>query len=138
MRTINQNRFCYIGSFCLLILSGCASTPSITSQTALPKVVIMPSRNVEISSTCVSKEDNAYVVKGLIKRNHTTHTPIKGHIDISLMDTDGKTVKEVCMPFVPRLHSKSIASSTFTARVDSTGEQEDRIVVRYHNDSTVQ
>ena len=122
-----------IAFFMLAIVTGCATTQTAVYDPNMPKVETSSAKSIEISSASIQREDNMYVIKGAIKRKHFSRTLVQGHIDVTLMDAEGKVLKEVCTSSSPRLVSKSHVSSNFTARVDPEGYPVDHVAVRYHS-----
>ena len=88
----------------LAIVSGCSSRNSLVRQ-GIASVETKPSNKVEILWTDVYKEGEDIIVYGAVRRRSRTSHPLKTHVAVTILTTDGRILREARTPdiYVPRL-----------------------------------
>jgi len=130
----------WISATTLIIACGFA-LPASAAQPASPPepgslaMKILPAGEVRIVQTSARQEGANVVVEGNVSRKKIGGRGIvKGHVDIRIVDRQGKTLREVtasCSPgIIPKL---SGTNSSFSAQIPFIAPQESLIKINFHN-----
>jgi len=124
----------------LLMISLCFMPACTTKTISSPKpgmlaVKILPALDVQIVQASARQEGDYLMVNGQIKRKkvHARKFP-RGHIDIALLDADGKTIYKTFTKYspeiLPRLHG---VKSYFSAKIAAVPPPGSLVVVKFHS-----
>jgi len=91
------------GTAALLFMSG-----NVLSQESNDfKIDTVNSSKATVSNVKLLKTDKGYVIKGEVRNNVKSRTPIPGHVDISIIGKDGKVINTTSVP-IYRISRKSL------------------------------
>lgn len=120
---------------CAFILPACAVQPASPPDLGSLAMKILPAGEVHIVQTSARQEGANVVVEGKVSRKKIGGRGIvKGHVDIEILDKEGKTLREVtagCSPgIIPKL---SGTNSSFSAQIPLIAPEESLIKLYFHN-----
>lgn len=113
------------------LLVGCAS-----SQLAQNKTLPLEIKETEIVSVVRAQsymENEDLIVSGAVKRDVLFRSAAYGHVDILFLDSDGNTIQESNVRYLPVRVPINRFSSLFKGTFDEVPAGTEQIVVSYHN-----
>ena len=120
------------------IVSGCAANR--VDLVAAGVVTLEPhaAGKVAIAWSSVYKEDNSFVISGVLTRHDHVGFPIKAHVDATILSPDGRTLDAACSKaiYVPRQitgHGQSL--KRFTIRFPHVPPQGSSVRLVCHSDT---
>lgn len=117
------------------VLSACTIKPLPPTGPGSLTTNIQQASEVQIVQTSARQDGENVVVYGRVKRKITGgRGVVKGHIDIKIIDAEGKVIDRVVTSVSPKIVPKSGGmTSSFTARIPVIAPQGSVISVRFHN-----
>jgi len=122
--------------FSALILSACAvNIPDPPPPPGALTLKIKPAFKVNIVQASARQEGADVIVEGQVKRKRiAVRDFITGHIDIEILDEEGKTIRQVVTDCSPQIIPKSSGvKSSFSARIPMIVSQGSLVSVKFHN-----
>jgi len=96
------------------------STTSLVKEENNIAIERVDSEGANISHAYLTRTDNQLLLRGEIKRRFTGRGPIPGHLHITLIDPQGKVIKEADIGYSRRNIKSSIATFNTKLPVDLT------------------
>jgi hypothetical protein len=113
------------------LLVGCASS-QLAQNKSLP-LEIKETKNVSIVRARNYLENENLIVSGAVKRDVLFRSAAYGHVDVLFLDSDGNTIQESNVRYLPVRVPINRSSSLFKETFDEVPEGTEQIVVSYHN-----
>jgi hypothetical protein len=87
-----------------VIISGCAANRVDLVAAGVLTLEPRAAGKVTIAWSSVYKEDDSFVIAGVLTRHDHIGLPIKAHVDATILSPDGRTVDTACSKsiYVPR------------------------------------
>lgn len=116
-------------------LSACTVKPLPPTVSGSLATNIQQASEVQIVQTSARQDGENVVVDGRVKRKVTGgRGVVKGHIDIKIIDAEGKIIDRVVTGVSPEIIPKRGGmTSSFTARIPMMAPQGSVVSVRFHN-----
>jgi hypothetical protein len=121
-----------------LILPACAvSKPEPPPPPDALTLKIMSTFKVDIVQTSARQEGENVIVEGQVKRKRTSARDfVTGHIDIEILNEEGKALRQVVTDCSPKIIPKSSGmKSSFSTRIPMIAPQGSLVSVKFHNGS---
>jgi hypothetical protein len=117
------------------ILPACTVKPTPPSFPGSLTMKISPATDVHIVHASARQDGENVVVEGQITRKKIGGRGIvKGHVDIEIIDNEGKAIRQVVTDFSPRIVPKfSGMKSTFSTKIPIIAPPGSVVSVRFHN-----
>jgi hypothetical protein len=122
-----------------LLLAGAFILPACAGKPAPPPgmlaLKILPSSKVRIIQTSARQEGEHVIVEGQVKRKKRGGgSIITGHIDIEILNEEGKIMRQVVADCSPKIIPKfSGMKSSFSYRIPMTAPQGSLVSMKFHN-----
>lgn len=117
-------------------LSACAATPMSSLAPGELAVNNLPATDVKITQTSARQDGENVVVDGKIGRKLHRRMIPNGHIDIEIIDEEGKTIHQTFTSYWPEIIPRAEGRmSSFMARVPITAPQGSLVNVKFHSGS---
>ncbi len=91
---------------------------NLVQDDAVKLEILEQSNSVYVHSANVYEKNNTLAVYGSIRRTPGSHGRIRCHVDISVMDSDGKLITEKTVLPLPRQAHSNVRTSWFSAYLD--------------------
>ena len=116
-------------------LSACTVKPLPPTAPGSLTTHIQQASEVQIVQTSARQEGENVVVDGRVKRKVTGgRGVVKGHIDLKIMDAEGKVIEQVVTRVSPEIiPQRGGMTSSFTARIAMMAPRGSVVSVRFHN-----
>lgn len=115
-------------------LSACAVKPLPPPDPGTLTIKILQEPDVQFVQTFARQDGENIVVVGQVKRTVTGgRSVITGHVDIEIIDKDGKSICQVVTNYSPKIiPERNGMMSSFTTRIPMTAPQESFVSVKFH------
>lgn len=110
MININRNRFknsLLLAVITLLTVNACTSN-TVKSEHGI-KIERVNSSNAKIRHVYLTDTDDQMMIRGTLKRHSSGRGPIAGHLHITLLNPQGKVLKEADISYMRRHRKSSIS-----------------------------
>lgn len=135
-RNIYTLRTLLIVAVMTIFASGCSTIGHNLTQEKGVKVRILDASNsIYVSSVNVREKNNKVVISGFIKKTSPSSGKIRGHVDINVIDPDGKIIVEKTALPHPRNPHSNVKTSRFTAYLDMTPPPGSVVLMAAHKGS---
>lgn len=118
----------------LVVLAGCASLQRPPPEFAHIQIDVAHSPVVSVSRATLVRE-HGLVLKGYVLRQHDATDTTRTHLDVTLLDAQGRVLRETIERFAPAQIPKRVRmpdSASFSVVLDPLPAGTNRIVVRAH------
>lgn len=112
-------------------LVGCANSQLVQNKSIPLK--IKETNNVSVVRAQSYIENENLIVSGAVKRDVLFRSAAYGHVDVLFLDSDGNTIQESNVRYLPVRVPINRSSSMFKETFDEVPEGTEQIVVSYHN-----
>lgn len=107
--------------FSLLAVSGCSTMGhTVAARESLEVLTPRQSYAIEVDSVKTYEKDDVFVVQGTVKRSPGVQGRIRGHVDVSVIDAQGRLLAEKTVQFQPQSPHPNVRSTQFVAYLDLT------------------
>lgn len=115
-------------------LSACATTTMPSQAPGSLAVKTLPATDIRIIQTSARQDGENVVVYGQIKRKLHRRMIPQGHIDIAIIDEDGKTIHQTSTKYSPENVPRAEGlTSSFMARIPVLAPQRSLVMVTFHS-----
>ncbi|MCB2181052.1 MAG: hypothetical protein KQH63_03375 [Desulfobulbaceae bacterium] len=119
-----------------MFASGCSTIDHNLTQEKGVKIKILDvSNSIYVSSANVHEKNNKVVISGFIKKTSPSSGRIRGHVDINVIDPDGKIIAEKTVLPYPGNSQPNARISRFSAFLDMTPPPGSVVLVAAHKGS---
>jgi hypothetical protein len=119
----------------IILLGGCQSQRMNLTKQGLYSVDKTASKTVEILWADVYKQEGQVTANGAIRRRHYASSPLKTHIDVQVLSSDGRTVYKTQTPDMyvpPRRVGKGIDFKRFSVELPQKPPQDATVHLLCH------
>jgi len=120
----------------LVFFAGCASDRVNLVDRGTVSIERVPSGGIYISEVRVNQDGDELVVTGRVRRRG--HSPVSlGHVDVSIISPEGKTLEQVSTYYSPRIipskpGHRRLHGSRFEVRLPTIPPTGSKVRVAYH------
>jgi hypothetical protein len=124
-----------------LVLSNCAISPSsaadiqiVTSVQNGYQIELVASESAYLNNIHIKSVENGLQVTGLVTHQIHQAIRIRGHVEVEILDAQGKIVKQMTATINPQQSepARRTHSRPFSVIIPGTVSKEYRILVRHH------
>ena len=115
-------------------LSACVATTMPSPSPGALAVKILPATDVQIVQTSALQDGENVVVDGQIRRKLHRRMIPNGHIDIEIIDKEGKAIHQTFTSYQPEIIPRAEGRrSSFMARIPVAAPQGSLVTVKFHS-----
>lgn len=114
-----------------LIVTGCATTRENIADAGKVTVEAIDSQRTEVANVRVYEEAGEVIVTGKLRRKGFFTYAGEGHVDITIVGSDGQTIQQVSHMYAPH-HITRFQSGSFKVRIPGDLPEKSTIRVAHH------
>ncbi len=119
-----------------IAMIGCTAKGVNLVDKGIVSIEKVPTSDIYVSAAYVYQDGDELVISGKVKHRHA-HRKSGGHVDITILDPEGKIIMEVTTSYLPRIiRSKGSREARFSVRLPFIPPKGSTVRVAFHDQNS--